>query len=336
MSNGTQEQQSQQYIPMPQNAVFIPKNNQDDEIDLAELLRVLWHGKVLIIVVTLFFAAASVVYAINQPNTYKASALLSPAQSSSGAGGLSALAGQFGGLASMAGINLGGQEQDKTGLALEILKSRAFIEAFIKDNNLLAPLMASESWDVNTNKLIYNETIFQIETKQWVREVKYPKTPQPSLWEAFEEFKKHLIVSEDVQTGMIKISIEHYSPEIAKSWLTLIIAEINQYMRIMDKTEAQNSIDFLTEKLEQTQLSGMQTVFYQLIEEQTKTMMLTEVSDEYVFKTIDPPNVPDEKSGPQRALICILVTMIGGILAVLLVLIRHFSAKPIKEIDKQD
>jgi len=69
----------------------------------------------------------------------------------------------------------------------------------------------------------------------------------------------------------------------------------------------------------------MKNVFYQLIEEQTKTMMLTEVSDEYVLKTIDPAQVPDKKDQPKRALIVVLGTMLGGMLSVLLVLIGHFT-----------
>jgi LPS O-antigen subunit length determinant protein (WzzB/FepE family) len=69
----------------------------------------------------------------------------------------------------------------------------------------------------------------------------------------------------------------------------------------------------------------METVFYQLIEEQTKTMMLAQVKKEYMFKTIDPAQVPDEKSGPKRALIVLLGTMLGGILSVLIVLIRYFT-----------
>lgn len=71
----------------------------------------------------------------------------------------------------------------------------------------------------------------------------------------------------------------------------------------------------------------MQTVFYQLIEEQTKTIMLAEVSKEYVLKTIDPANAPEEKAKPKRALIVVLGTMLGGILSVLIVLIRYFTKK---------
>ena len=98
-------------------------------------------------------------------------------------------------------------------------------------------------------------------------------------------------------------------------------------MREQDKIEAQNSIDYLTKKLQETQLADMQTVFYQLIEEQTKTIMLAEVSKEYVLKTIDPANAPEEKAKPKRALIVVLGTMLGGILSVLIVLIRYFTKK---------
>jgi LPS O-antigen subunit length determinant protein (WzzB/FepE family) len=35
--------------------------------------------------------------------------------------------------------------------------------------------------------------------------------------------------------------------------------------------------------------------------------------------------VPEEKSQPKRALICILGTLLGGMLAVLLVLVRHYA-----------
>lgn len=89
----------------------------------------------------------------SQKELYKASAILAPA-SAEGSGGLSALAGQFGGLASMAGINLGGSGGDKTALALEILKSRSFIENYIAKHELLVPLMAAEKWDMATDTLI--------------------------------------------------------------------------------------------------------------------------------------------------------------------------------------
>ena len=278
-----------------------------------------------VVAITFVFAFSSIIYAINQPNIYKASTLLAPASEQGGAGGLAKMAGQFGGLASLAGINLGGGGTDKTGLALEVLKSRLFIENFIKKYQLLVPLIAAKNWDINTNTLVLDEELYNATSKTWIREVKAPKTPEPSPWESFKAFTALLSVSADKTTGMITIEIEHYSPEVAKQWLIWLVAEINNTMREQDKSDAQRSIDFLSEKLQETQLADMQTVFYQLIEEQTKTIMLAEVSHEYVLKTIDPANAPDEKAKPKRALIVVLGTMLGGILSVLIVLVRYFT-----------
>jgi LPS O-antigen subunit length determinant protein (WzzB/FepE family) len=71
----------------------------------------------------------------------------------------------------------------------------------------------------------------------------------------------------------------------------------------------------------------MQTIFYQLIEEQTKTLMLAEIGDEYALKTLSAAKVPEEKSKPKRALIVVLGTLLGGMLAMMIVLVRYFSRK---------
>ena len=122
MSNDANANLLQQQL-LQQQLLLQNTQNQDDEIDLAELWRAIWAGKFTIIIISMLFAVASVLFALSKPNIYKASAILAPAASESGAGGLGALAGQFGGLASMAGINLGGGGGDKTALALEIIKS---------------------------------------------------------------------------------------------------------------------------------------------------------------------------------------------------------------------
>lgn len=300
---------------------------EDNEIDLAELWHAIWSGKLLIIAITALFVISSVFYAMNQPNIYQATTLLAPASEQGGASGLSKMAGQFGGLASLAGINLGGGGTDKTGLALEILKSRLFLENFITKHQLLVPLIAANNWDANSNTLTIDDEIYNSETNTWLRDVKAPKKPEPSPWEAFKAFKEVLSVSTDKESGMITLAIEHYSPEVATEWLLWLVDDINSTIREQDKVEAQNSIDYLSKKLQETQLADMQTVFYQLIEEQTKTIMLAEVSKEYVLKTIDPANAPEEKAKPKRALIVVLGTMLGGILSVLVVLIRYFSNK---------
>ena len=300
---------------------------QDDEIDLVELWRAIWAGKFTIIIISMIFAVASVFFALSKPDIYKASAILAPASSEGGAGGLAAMAGQLGGLASMAGINLGGGGTDKTALALEILKSRSFIETFIAKHDLLIPLMAAENWDMASDTLIFDSELYDQVSNKWIREVKAPKKPQPSTWEAYKTFSELVTVAQDKSSSMVNIDIVFFSPVIAKQWLTWLVEDINEYMREQDQVEAQASIDYLTNQLGNIKVATMETVFYQLIEEQTKNMMLTMVKKEYVLKTIDPAQVPDTKDQPKRALIVVLGTMLGGILSVLIVLIRYFSRK---------
>ncbi len=304
-----------------------PQTTSDDEIDLRELFSVIWQGKWLIIAITVVFAIGSVVFAIMQPNIYKSEALLAPAAEEQG-GGLSALASQFGGLASLAGVNLGSKGgADKTQLAIEVLKSRQFTSDFIQKHNILADLMAAEKWDLDTDKILYDEDIYIAETSTWVREVDPPFKPEPSMQEAYKVFSKILAINTDKETGMVTLAVEHVSPNVAKQWVTWLIEDINKVMKERDVAEANRSSEFLNRQIALTNVADIKTILYKLVEEQAKTIMFAEVRDEYVFKTIDPALVPEEKAKPKRALICVLGTMLGGMLGVMLVLVRHFMRK---------
>lgn len=299
-------------------------NIADDEIDLRELFTAIWQGKWIIIAITTLFAVASVFYAINQPNIYKSEALLAPAEQEQ-QGGLGALAGQFGGLASLAGVNLGsGGGVDKTQMALEVLKSRQFTSEFIQKHNILPDLMAVKSWDRETNTVIYNREVYNKAEKKWLREIKAPFKPEPSMQEAYKEFKKVFTTNVDSDTGMVTIAVEHISPFIAQQWVNWLIQDINKTMKQRDVIEANKSTDFLTKQIQQTKIADIRTVLYKLVEEQTKTIMFANVRDEYVFKTIDPAIIPEQKFKPRRALICVAGTFLGIILSFFFLVIRFF------------
>lgn len=299
----------------------------DDEIDLRELFSVIWQGKWLIIAITAVFAIGAVIFAIKQPNIYKSEALLAPASEEQG-GGLSGLASQFGGLASLAGVNLGAKGgTDKTELAIEVLKSRQFTRDFIQRHNILADLMAVEKWDRDADKLIYDPELYNEQTNTWVREAKAPFKPEPSMQEAYKVFSKMIAVNKTKETGMATISVEHLSPSVAQQWVAWLIQDINKVMKDRDVAEANRSSEFLNKQIALTNVADIRTILYKLVEEQAKTIMFAEVRDEYVFKTIDPALVPEEKAKPKRALICVLGTLLGCMLGVMIILIRYFVRK---------
>ena len=298
----------------------------DDEIDLRELFLVVWEGKILITIVTGLAAMVSVVLALSMPNIYQSTAILAP-KSDGGAGGLSRLASQYGGLASLAGVHLGGLGGDgmsKSAIAIEKMKSLSFFKQRLYEDFLI-DLMAIESWDASTRQLTYDDEIYDVSSKKWLREVDPPRQSQPSGQEAHGKFLALLSVSEDKQTGLISVSVEHQSPFIAKRWVELMVSRVSEDLRSKDIREAEESIRFLEVQREKTSLVSLDEVFAQLIEEQTKTIMLANVSRDYVFDVIDPPVAPEFKSKPSRALICVLGTLLGGMLGVVFVLIRHYG-----------
>ena len=309
------------------DAQFSANTMRDDEIDLRELFAVIWQGKWLIAGVTLVFAIASVVFALMLPNIYKSEALLAPASEEQGAGGLAGLASQFGGLASMAGINLGGSGgSDKTQLAIEVLKSRQFIGDFIEKHQILPELMAVDKWHMDSNTISFDPDIYDEKSKTWVRDVELPFQPKPSLLEAQKEFLKIFVVNKDNESGMVQISIEHQSPFLAKQWVDWLVTDINNVMKERDVAEAIRSTEFLNKQIETTKIADIRTILYKLVEEQAKTIMFAEVRDEYVFKTIDPAVVPEEFYKPKRAIIVAIGIALGLIFSVMVVLIRHFNA----------
>ncbi|MCE9686728.1 Wzz/FepE/Etk N-terminal domain-containing protein [Shewanella sp. AS16] len=317
-------------IPQPiydTNFLSPPQMESSDEIDLRELFSVIWQGKWLIVAITVVFAFGSVIFAVMQPNIYKSEALLAPASEEQN-GGLSGLASQFGGLASLAGVNLGGKGGvDKTQMAIEVMKSRQFASAFILKHDLLADLMAAKKWDMTNDKLIYDADIYNEQTKTWMRKVKAPYEPEPSMQEAYKEFTKIISVNAAKDTGMVTVAVEHLSPSVAQQWVTWLVQDINKVMKDRDVAEANRSSEFLNKQIALTNVADIRSILYKLVEEQAKTIMFAEVRDEYVFKTIDPALVPEEKAKPKRALICVLGTMLGGMLGVMFVLIRHFARK---------
>jgi hypothetical protein len=294
----------------------------NDEINFLELIQILWSNKKLILIVTSFFGIASILIALSLPSKYTSEVLLTPAIKSSQG---NSLLDQYGGFASMAGIELPDGEASKKDIALEILNSRNFITNFINKRDILVDLMASVDWDPSTNELIIDEDIYDVKSKKWVREVSYPYTSKPSYQEAYEHWHKNIfVISKDKDKGFVKLSITHYSPFIAKNWLLWIVEDLNDHVRKNDIDESTKSLEYLYQELERVNYDELNTLLYNLIEEDIKVLSIANTKEEYIFKIIDPAIVPQEKSYPSRALICIIITFIGGIFICLYVLCRHY------------
>ena len=298
-------------------------NDFDDQIDIQELFYVLMQGKWIILSLTTFVSIIGVIYSLLLPNIYESKAILVPVNSSDS---ISRALGGYSGLAGLAGITLpSGGDDGNSEQAIEKISSLSFFENNILTNIYLPDLMALKSWNGKKNILTYDENIYKISSNTWVRDYSYPRQQIPSAQESFEIFKtKHLSLSEDKKSGFITLSIKHQSPFIAKKWTELVINEVNAFYRQKDKSESEKAVSYLNQQISMTGLSEIKQVIAELLQEETKKLTLIEANQFYVFDYIDPPEVMEKKSEPKRPLICILSALLGTMLSILLVIIRHY------------
>ena len=293
----------------------------NDEIDLYELFIIAWNKKFFIVSLTSIFAIISVIYSLSLPNVYTSTSLLAPSNQedtfTSRLGGMS-------GLASLAGVNLSQSNATTSEEAIGRVKSFNFFSNYILPNIKLENLLAVKEWVPESNTIIYDQGVFDSKTNKWLDNDFNINNTQPSNQQAYRRYTDIFSINVDEENGFVSFSIEHQSPEIAKKWLDLIIYNINESMREIDKRDAQNAINFLNESTNTTSIQSIREVISALLESKMQTLMLASTNKDYVFKVLDSPIVPELKSGPYRSIICLIGTLIGGFISLLIVFIQHY------------
>jgi len=271
----------------------------DDEITLRELWGILWRGKWLIIAVTAVFAVGSVVYALNAEEWYRSEALLAPADEKSTSG----MSGQLGGLAALAGVSVGGGDSSE---ALAVLRSREFAREFINEAGLL-PVFFADAWDAAAGK--------------W-RDV--DPEARPDVRDAVKYFHDNVLsVSQDRRSGLVTLAIEWTDPQVAAAWAEILVRRLNARLRQRALEEAETNVAYLQAELRQTSVVTLQQSIGRLLESELQKLMLARGNEEFAFRVIDSAAPPKYRVRPNRPLIAVLGTLMGGVLAVFAVFIGH-------------
>lgn len=305
--------------------------NDELEIDLGELFGVLWRGRWWIVLAGILASVIGIVVAFSLENQYRASTVLAPAgEDAKGAG---ALAGQFGGLASLAGISLpGGGGGTQTSLA--VLQSAEFIAQFIQEQGI-KPVLYSQQWDAQRQQwkprgapgLLKRVTLSWVDDPVQLEQAQR-KTAEPGDLVAAELFKKTILsVSEEKKSGLVTVTINWRDPKQAAAWVDGLVRQLNRRMQRESMAEADRSLAYLQAELAKTQEVPVREAIYKLVESKQKSRMVASVSNEVAFKVLDPASAPEMPVSPKRPLIIVLAGMLGGMVAVMALLIRHFRQK---------
>jgi uncharacterized protein involved in exopolysaccharide biosynthesis len=260
-----------------------------EETDLITLWWVLWAHKWIIVVTAVVFALIAVVLSLLATPQYRAEAVVTRARDQNLGAGAS-LATQFGGIASMMGVELPGDMGTRDAEA--VLASRYLIQEFIKRHVPLPELFP-----------------------------KADKDNPPTLWLATKVFQEGVLkLRDDARKGTTTVIITWKDPEKAASWANDFVRLCNELMRSRALEESSRNIKYLNEQIERTDVVEMRRVVYSLIEAETKQLMLANGRAEFAFTLVDPAVAPEIRSSPQRTLMVIVGGLIGGMLGVVVAL----------------
>ena len=269
-----------------------------EEIDLAGMLRTIWSGRWLLLATTSVCVLAASAYVFLATQWFRAEVLIAVSDDKAARG----LAAQFGGLASLAGLNVGGTKSVEP---VAVLQSREFTRQFIEQQNLM-PVLFAEDWDVATSEWRPRNDGRE---KDWRDGVEY--------------FNKNVRkVFEDKKTGLITLSIEWKDPDVAAQWANLFVQRANDRLRDAALAEANRNVAYLTDVLASTTITTMQQSVGRLLESEMQKLMLAKGNNEFAFKVIDRAEAPKKRSRPNRLLILELSAAFGALASIMFVLIR--------------
>jgi uncharacterized protein involved in exopolysaccharide biosynthesis len=263
------------------------------QIDLLLLWRVLWSHRYLILVLMIIGGGIATYLALTATPKFRAEVVVTEVRE----GGMSAAAGlvsQLGGLASLAGLGVntgGGQE------ATAVLNSRRLVEEFITRNQLMPVLFPDES-------------------------------KRPTLWAGVQQFQSEsLDIREDARKGVTTVAIEWTNPATAAKWANAYVALTNELVRGRALEESKRNISYLNEQIARTNVVELRKVMYNLIENETKTLMLANGRSEYAFTVVDPAVPPEIRTSPKRTVMVMLGLALGLVFGVIASFVHHLFAR---------
>ncbi len=263
---------------------------QEAEIDLLELLGLFWRRKWLIVAVTTLFTAGGVAYALLATQWWRAEVVMTQVDSKPMAGGLA----QLGGLASLAGINLGAGGGSQNAVA--VLKSKDFAREFISDKDLVPVLMSD----------------------------RLTAQPPVDIRDAVERFDKEVrAIGEDKKTGLLTLSITWTDPALATEWANELVRRANARLRAQALQEAERNIKYLQGEIAATNVTSLQQAIGKVIESEMQKLLLARGNEEYAFKVIDKAVQPKKRAKPQRAIVVLIAGLVGGVLSLFWILVRN-------------
>ncbi len=289
----------------------------EDEISLGEYLAILRPHWWKILGLSLAAGVVTLLLLFLKPNLYKATAVITPAAEEKKA--IPAL----GALASF-GIEIGGPTKVED------------LEALFRSNDLTVRVFRKHDlWEVVFPKR-YDAKSGKLKACWTDRLFRGKKDLEdPGEWDAIRAAEDGLNVFVNRKMGTLSVSFESPSPEGSANIVRHYLEEGKNRLQEEALDRATKNKKFIEEQIGKTVDALTRDRFYSLYGQEVEKEMLARNREQFGFRVIDAPRVPDRKSRPHRGLGATLVAFLVFSLGCVFTIVRGIGRKKLLSHTKQ-
>ena len=284
-----------------------PIEPREDEIDLGiyfAILRKVWWKVVLL---SLAVGVTVLLYMFTKPNIYQATAVITPSVDEKKQNPA------LGALASF-GVSVGGPSSIED-LDTLFKSNDLAVRVFRKYN--LWPILLADKFDPATGKVKpgWTDRLFG----------KGKDQKPPGDWDAIRAAKGSLKVSVNKKAGTVSVSFESPSAEGSANIVKYFLDEGKNRLQEEALDRATKNKKFIQEQIGKTVDALNRDRLYSLLGQEVEREMMARNREQFGFRVIDSPRIPDRKSKPARAKTAVVVTLGAFVAACGFSLIRRRS-----------
>ena len=268
-----------------------PTRSDEVEINLGEYIAILRKNGWKIVLFSLAVGFVTLLVMFLFPNIYQASAVIAPPVQDKRENPA------FGMLATF-GVNVGGASKVED---LESLfKSNDLTVRVFRKFNLWAAVLP-DRFDPTTGKMKFGwiDRLFRGE--------KGPRTP--GEWDAIRAAKTRLKVFVNRRAGTLSISFESPSKDVSGDIVRYYLDEGKSRLQEEALERAVRNKKFIEDQIGKTVDALTRDRLYALYSQEVEQEMMARNREQFGFRVIDSPRVPDRKSRPSRLMATLLTTL---------------------------
>jgi uncharacterized protein involved in exopolysaccharide biosynthesis len=310
--------------------MVVDKEIEYDEIALIDLFEVLWHRKIMICAIVVAamigvvgFSIVSLVLPTEKsplPNEYTPQAHMLINDTSSPGGNMASMisASGLGGLAGLVGA--GGTGATYSQLAVYLAETNTFLDMVVDEFDMINRYKIEKSPRAESRKILKKLLAAKYDDKNGVFSIGFTDI-DPVFAQSVVNFCVAYMERRFNELGIDKNKIEKENLEVNINNTFAEIQKLEDETRRLEQSVsrgyASGTIPAITLEINrlQMELSAQRQVYSQL-KVQYELLRVSMASEKPVFQILELAEVPDQKSGPGRGLICVIVTVAAGFAAV--------------------